>query len=206
MKIKYDPPMIAWLACGTFTLSYVVFGACWFAVDLHTAFGESEKAIFDSRGLNVKHTSPMDYCELPYEECFCSTLPKEFHISIKCISKFQLTISRIIPLISFVLEIVLIRQFFSFSGNYRPVIISLLWIAFILVFVGMTILIYWNSCYHVTITQIIAVISMIICLLSTIQLLYFHDSKYVASDYSRVIIRQREEATHNQNQNWLDLL
>ncbi len=206
MKIKYDPPLTTWLSFGSFALASVVFGVCWFTADLHGHFGESVKAILHSRGLNVTNTSPLLYCQLPFDECLCSVLSNESHTSKNCITETQLISSRILPLISFILEVCLIREFFSLSGNHRLVIISVLWIVSIFVFVGMTIVIYWNSCYHVCITLIVTAISMFLCYLSFHNLLYGSDPRRLVPNCNRVIIPQREETTHNQNKTWLQLL
>jgi hypothetical protein len=206
MKIKYDPPLTTWLAIGSFALASVVFCVCWYAADLHVLFGESVKAILQSRGLNVTNTSPVFYCQLPFDECLCSVLSNESHTSKKCITETQLISTRILPLISFVLEVCLIREFFSLSGNHRLVIISVLWIVSIFVFVGMTIGIYWSSCYHVSITITVTVISMFLCYLSFHNMLYAPHPTRVVSNRNRVIIPQREETTHNPIKTGLELL
>jgi hypothetical protein len=192
-------------------LAFAIFGVCWFNVDLHRILGECEKAILQSRGLNVTDTSPLLYCQLPFDECLCSVLSNKSHTSEKCVTKIQLISSRILPLISFVLEICLVREFFSLNGDYRRVIIYVLWIASIFIFVGMTIGIYWSSCYHVCITLSVSGTNILFCYLSLHNVLDGPDSMHPdpihpVSNCNQVIIPHESESTNSESRSWQHLL
>jgi hypothetical protein len=206
MKIQFGTatkthPMVTvfFLGCLGFTIS-------WFNASLLTFFGKSEKSILHSRKLNVTHKPDIFYCDLPYDDYLCSVLLNKSNTSGNCISYDQLVVSRILPLISFFLQIYLVRELFSLITDHRRLITYALWIASIFTFISMIISIYWSSCYHVYITSILFVTSGLLLLLSLHNIIVNAERERSSSNRNQIIIAHRPERTNNANRSWLELL
>jgi hypothetical protein len=148
MKIHFGNALTDQHIVGAVLLGCTLYGIGWFNMELISLLDESEESILHSRGLNVTRVSIVFNCYFPYDNCLCSNLSKKTNTSETCVTYNQLVGSRILPLISFFLQICLARQLFSLSGDYRHVIIFVLWIACIFTFIGMIISISWSSCYQ----------------------------------------------------------
>ncbi len=88
------------------------------------------------------------FCRLHYEKCLCSILSNKTENSENCITNIELQFSRILPLVSFVLQICFLREVFTLDGNFNRKLIYIAWIASLFTFIGLAIAIYWSSCYH----------------------------------------------------------
>jgi hypothetical protein len=206
MKIQFGTPLTTCHISRAFALGCVILAIISFNLYLQNLLAESEKSILHSRGLNVTHISPFLYCDLPYDDCLCSILSNKSHSSEKCITHIQLVGSRILPFISFFLQICLVRELFSLSGDHRRVIIYALWIVPLFIFVGMIIGIYWSACYHVYITTALYSIGGPLWFLSLLNLLITEDRMRSTSNRNQVIVHHRSETTHNESRSWLELL
>jgi hypothetical protein len=149
IKIRYDTTLTEYQISRAVLLACVVVAITWLNLYLQNLVGESQESIVHSRKLNVTHITPFFYCDLPSDDCLCSVLSNISDTSEKCVTNVQIVTNRIIPLISFVLQILLVRELFSLNTDHRRVIIHTLWIASIIIFIVMTITIYLSSCYHV---------------------------------------------------------
>jgi len=172
MKIHYGTILTTYYVFGAMLLGCVVFAIGCFNMYLQRLLGESEESILHSRGLNVTRGSEILYCFLPYDDCLCSVLSNKSNASENCITYDQLVGSRILPLVSFFLQIFLVRELFSLSGDHRIVAIFVLWIASILTFLGMIISIFWSSCYQAHISFTLFVTGEVWCGLSFHNMLY----------------------------------
>jgi hypothetical protein len=101
-----------------------------------------QKSIFMSRMPNVTSIDTNLYCDIPYQNCLCSIVSQKY-----CLTHEQLKISRILPLVLFVLQVYLIRQLFSLSGDHVSFLVHVSWIASVLSFIGILVIVYRNSCY-----------------------------------------------------------
>jgi hypothetical protein len=206
MKIQFGTPLTSNHVVGTFVFGCVVFAIIYFNLHLQSLLAESEESIINSRGLNVTHSSPLFYCDLPYDDCLCSVLSNKSHTSEKCITHVQLVGSRILPFISFFAQICLIRELFSLSGDHRRVIIYALWIVSIFIYVGMTIGIYWSACYHLYITIALYLTGALLFLLSLHNLKIGTDRMKSISNRNQVIVSYRSITTNNESRSLLELL
>jgi hypothetical protein len=197
MKIKYGTTLTSYHMLRAFFLGCVVFAIVWFNLSLQNLLGESQESILRSRGLNVTHTSTILYCDLPYDDCLCSVLLNKSDTSQNCITYVQLVESRILPLVSFFLQIFLVRELFSLSADRHRVFIYALWIASIFTFIGMTICIYWSSCYHVYITVTMYWTGASLCFLSVYNVLVNGDRVPFSSNPNQIIIAHRSEKNNN---------
>jgi hypothetical protein len=194
--------------CRTVNAFYVgcfLFAISYFNAYLHSLFGEVERSILHSRGLNVSKIPIIFYCDLPYDDCLCSVFLNSSNTSENCITDFQLVSSRILPLVSFLLQIFLVRELFSLSTDRRRIIICALWIASIFIFISMTISIHWSSCSHVYITSVLLLTCSLIWFL-TIHNALVNGDRIPSSNRDRVVVTYRPENTTNPNKAWLELL
>jgi hypothetical protein len=206
IKIQFGTPETICHVFGAIFVGSFVFALMWCTSYLQNDFGEIEKSILLARGLNVTNRPPIYYCDLPYDDCLCPILSNISDTSQKCITNAELVTSRILPLISFFLQIFLVRELFSLNTNHRRVIIYTLWFASIFTFIGMTISIYWSSCYHVHVTVILLLTGELLLFLSIHNLLVNADREASSSNLNQVIIADRSERTNNADKSCLDLL
>jgi hypothetical protein len=88
------------------------------------------------------------YNDIPYEDCRCSFIPTK-----NCLTHRELQIARVLPLILFVLQVYLIREHFSFTGNHTYFLVNVYWIVYMFAFFGILVIINRSSyCYCWTAT------------------------------------------------------
>jgi len=58
------------------------------------------------------------YCDIPYDNCRCSVISTKY-----CLTNKHLKIGRILPLVLIVLEVYLIRELVSLSGDHINVLV-----------------------------------------------------------------------------------
>jgi hypothetical protein len=199
MKIQFGTALTPFRTGNAFFWGCFIFALSWFNVYLQSLFGESEKATLLLRGLNVTNRSPIFYCDLPYEDCLCPVLLNKSDISQNCITHDELVVSRVLPLVSFLLQISLVRELFSLSADHRRIIICALWIASVFAYIGMIISISWSSCYHAYITSTLLLTGGSLWFLSLHNLMVNVDRQYPFSNRNQVIIAHRSETTNNAN-------
>jgi hypothetical protein len=198
MKIQYGATMDMGRAAGIFFLGFVTFGVSYYNSYLHCLFGQAETSILLSRGLNVPRIAEALICDLPYDDCRCLVVSNATEKSEKCITYGQLVVSRILPLVSFFLQIILTRELFSFSGNYRRVLVYSLWIASIFIFICITIGIYYSSCYHVYITGTLFATGEVFCFIGVHNLIRNDDhQKSISDQRTQMRISRKSEKTKN---------
>jgi hypothetical protein len=166
MKIQFGTPLTTCHVVGTFFCGCFLCAVGWYNVNLQYLLGDTEEIILSSRGINVTRTSPILYCQLPYEEILCSALLKKSNDSENCITDVQLAGSRVLPIFSFFLQICLVQELFSLIGDRSRVIVYFLWIASIFIFIAITVGIFWSSCFHAHATLILFWISTSLFFLS----------------------------------------
>jgi hypothetical protein len=205
MKIQFGTPLTTHHGLGTFFFGCAVFAISWFNGHLESLFGDSKKAILHSRGLNLTHIPSLFYCDVPYDDCLCPVLSNKSENSENCITNVQLVGSRILPAIVFFLQMCLIRELFSLSGDHRHVIIYALWIASMFTFVGMIISIYWNSCYHAYIALTLCSTGGLLWFLSLHNLLANIDRIPSSSHSNKIVPVHRSKRNHNATRAWQEL-
>jgi hypothetical protein len=205
MKIQFRTySTLEHVAC-IFGFSCIVYAMSCFNTYFLRFFGEAEKSVLYSRGLNVTHFSPLLYCELPYDDCLCTVLFNKSDNSEKCITYVQLIGSRILPLVSFFLQIYLVRKLFSLNSDHPRVIIYTLSILSIFTFIGMTISIYWNSCYHVSITYTQLLTGTLLWLLSLYNLVSIAERTPASSNGNKIVAARTSGKTNKPERAWQEL-
>ena len=148
LRIQFGTSLTASHACMAFLLGALVFSSALLSAYSHILFGIVEKSILKSRNITVAKVPNIFFCDLHYTSCLCSPSTNESSISNDCITRVQLMISRISPLLSYLIQIWLIQKLFSLHGDLRRVIVYALWTVSLFTFIGLTICIHWSSCYH----------------------------------------------------------
>jgi hypothetical protein len=83
------------------------------------------------------------YYDIPYEDCYCSVAPTKNGLTNR-----QLRITRVLPLILFVLRMQLIRKSLSFNGTHTHFLVNAYWIVSLFIFFGILVIIYRSSYYY----------------------------------------------------------
>jgi len=87
-------------------------------------------------------------CGLDYQNCLCSLLSNQTYNSTTCISDNMYEFARILPLGSFVLQILMIQILFNLDGDSSRKVVLGGRITCLFIFIGLTIGTYWNNCYR----------------------------------------------------------
>ncbi len=120
--------------------------------------------ILRSRFPNLTSADSNLSCNVYYDDCVCSVDSTNSLRSTYCLSAFQFILSRISTPIIFISFCLLLWHTFSFSKNCPRVFVLFSRILFLLILIGITIGVYWNTCYHYCI---------VICLFGTLLVLLF---------------------------------
>jgi hypothetical protein len=206
MKIQFGTRLTS---CHAFKAFFLGFSLCIigvFNVCFHNFFGKWEKSILQSRNINVTRRLDVFFCDLPYDDCLCSVLSNKSDTSDNCITYAKLVASRFLPLVSFILQIFLIRELFSFNADRPRVGIYALWIASIFTFIGLTISIYWSSCYHAYISFILYVTGLSLALLSMHNSLVVHDHLRSSFNCNQIVVVQKSEKDNKGDKSWQELI
>jgi hypothetical protein len=206
MKIRYGTNPTDYYTSRAFILGCVLYSIFWYESSLQYLFGECQESIAQSRGLNVTKIPTVLYCEFPNEYCLCPVSLNTSNSSETCITNVQLVVSRTLPLFSYFLHIILVRELFSLSGNHRRFIIYVLWVISIFIFTGITISIYWSSCSQVYLTGIQGFTAGLLTFLSFhnfINGLEYQDSR---SNHNRADIVHSSERINREKTLWKELL
>jgi hypothetical protein len=87
-------------------------------------------------------------CSIPYDKYRCSVLSNRSNNSIKCITDVQAMTGHILPLVSYVLQLYLIQEYFSFADIYNYNFTDVFWITVLVIFAIIAIAVHGSSCLH----------------------------------------------------------
>ena len=84
-----------------------------------------------------------------YETCLCDIMVNLTQNPNICLNNLQIQSARILPLVSYVLQVFAVRDLFTLEGNHSRTVVRVAWFMspFILIMVGLAI--YWKNCAHV---------------------------------------------------------
>ena len=127
--------------------SFAVFLFC-YTISVRFTFQNSYRVLMELSSSNVTTSWCGLCCGLPYEECLCSVQSTK-NISLEdCVDDRLLLGSRICPLLSFILQILIIREVFTITGKYSRFLVKSLWISAVFIFIFIANGIYRSSCLH----------------------------------------------------------
>jgi hypothetical protein len=146
MKIKFGTTSnninrASFFACILVACTFVALGT-------RNVLDQSHESILRSPVTNVTSINEGFFCGIPYDDCLCSVQSKKNEFVKYCLTDNFLVGSRISILVSFVIQICLIRELFALSGKYARFFICVLWITSVFLFVIIANGIYRDSCFH----------------------------------------------------------
>jgi hypothetical protein len=122
--------------------------------------------IISSQLSNVTSTIFNLSCGLPYNDYRCSPLSTTPNISNYCLNDAEITSIRVVPLVSFVLQLGVIYELFTLVENRMRFFVHALGIISALTFAVLTVVFYHNSCaQHFTITSLLLTSGILLILL-----------------------------------------
>lgn len=140
-------------------------GLLWIQIDFQTIVDKSQTSVYQ---LQMPNMSDM-YCDISYDDCCCAIISTE-----NCLSSTQIKITRILPLALFVFQLCLLRELFSLDGSYKRVFIGLLWIASMITFSMILVIVYQKPCYYYILTTILCVTGLQLFLVFAYTLMFYH--------------------------------
>jgi hypothetical protein len=105
-------------------------------------------AILHSPISNVTSFKMGIFCGIPYEDCLCSVQSNKNEHSEDCLTDDFLMGSRSFVLISYILQVCLLRDLISFNGKYARFLVNILWITSVFIFIIIANGIYQGSCFQ----------------------------------------------------------
>jgi hypothetical protein len=152
----------------------------------------SQESFFMLRMSNVTSVKANLYCDIPYDNCRCSVISTKY-----CLTNKHLKAGRILPLVLFVLEVYLIRELVSLSGDHINVLAYVSWIASLFVFVGILIIIYRNTCYYSDIATILCCTGYLLFGFIALEVAHDKDRNLPSSTNNIMVNVQRSERLDN---------
>jgi hypothetical protein len=153
MKVRFGTPdngKSPALALG-FLAFIIGYACCHFEIRLKW----THELIISSRPSNVTSTIFNLSCGLPYNDYHCSALLKTPNVSNYCLNDAEITSIRVLPLVSFVLQLITIYELFTLVEIRWRFYVHSLGIASALTFGVITLLFYHDSCAPTFTTSIL---------------------------------------------------
>jgi hypothetical protein len=126
--------------------------------------------IISSRLSNVTPAIFNMSCGLPYNDYHCSALSTILNASNTCLNHAQITSIRVLPLVSFVLQLITIYELFTLVEDSWRFYVHSLGIASALTFGVIILLFYHDSCAPAFTTIILFFTSDILCILTILDI------------------------------------
>jgi hypothetical protein len=148
-------------------LALTIAFPCWF---LQARLKWTHDLIINSRPSNVTSTIFNVSCGLPYNDYHCSALLKTSNASKSCLNDAEIASICVLPLVSFVLQLITIYELFTLTEVRWQFSIHSLGIASALTFGVITLLFYHDSCALLFPTGVLFFTSTILCILTIVDM------------------------------------
>ncbi len=122
--------------------SNVIFGLLLTLFEYSRIFNKCQKSVFLLRMPNITTIDTSLYSDIPYQNSLCSAVSTK-----NCLTEQQLKIFYVIPLVLFVFQVYLVREFFWLSGDHVVFLVHVSWIVSVLAVIGILVIVY-RSCYY----------------------------------------------------------
>ena len=178
-------------------LSIVVFFLSHASLFLEMNIQASCNPLSSFSSQNMTHVNYLNTCIIPYDDCRCSVLSNKSNESIKCITDTAAIATRLLPLVSYILQIYGISTIFSFMGYYRNLLTDIFWLVALFIFVIIAICVYGSTCLHYYTSLAVALIGLSVGLyfIYLIKLSHKHKPVY---EMRKIYRHEREVITNNQ--------
>jgi hypothetical protein len=186
------------------------FSCC--ALQIQYVLDNAHESHLHSSMSNVTAIQMGLFCGISYDDCRCSVQStKDEHLK-NCLTDSFLLGARIFPLVSFILQICLIRDLFTFIGSHTRFVINSLGIIAVFIFVIIADGIYRSSCFHRYINGLLCATGGVLFILSFFDLLSYRDKGRSSHDDHNAFHRRStfndhtSEEINNESVFWRDLL
>lgn len=132
------------------------------------------QSVFSLSLIKILQNSSVLQCPISYDKCLCSVTSNRFNNSRDCINIVHEMIGRILPPLTFIMEIYIIYQLFSLTGTFSYVLRSLLWIIVFLVVAFITTVAYDNICLHLRIIYSVCLFAVILLVFTPCLMMHNH--------------------------------
>ncbi len=198
IKTKFPHHPRCYIVARLSFLSMVLFFLYYGTVSLQVHFQNSRESLFPLSSRNMTYVSYLNRCSIPYDDCRCSVLLNKSDESIKCITDTAAMAGRLLPLVSYALQIYGISTLFSFTGYYSQLLTDIFWIIALFIFVVIAIGVHGSSCLHFYTSFIITAIgTLMTCfLMYLVKLSHGHNSVYERRKtyrHERVVVTNNQE-------------
>ena len=192
-------------------LTMVLFlGFCIFAIDiiyttsLHRLH-DCKRSILESQGLKEPPRTFTFLCHLPEEDCLCSETKNNSNISEGCVTRIVYQLNPQLLLLIHIIQIILIKNFFSLIGSHRRIVLSILRVLSVIIFIFIAIYINLNTCYEVytMITLFFITAFLWCCIIRAMQDVF--ESNSVSNDTITIVVHSSER-TRPRVKTWKELL
>lgn len=197
IKIKFRFGKNGYVDQRATILTFIVTFTSVIMMHLENSFQNSRESIFPSSKPNGTLSSVLLQCSIPYDECRCSILSNRSDSSIKCITDVEAMAGHVLPLVLYILQLYLIRQFFSLKGSNRFIYIDIFRITIFGVFIIVATTTHESSCprFYTCVTIFLTGI----CLSGFIFYQIFHTDRKYFSHETHDISQDQGVVTNNQN-------
>ncbi len=161
IKIKFPLDNNSYTDARLPSLALFVFLMSFGTMYLDVQAMNSRRSIFLSSQPNMTLVDSRLLRNIPYDDCRCSVLSNQSNNSIKCVDDIQAMAAHILPLVSYLLQLYLIYELFSFTGNYSHILTDIFWIVALFVFVIIGIGVHGSSRLHSYTTSVICMTGMV---------------------------------------------
>jgi hypothetical protein len=144
MKIRFGTPDNG--KSPAIILGLIAFLISYACCHFQTRLKWTHDLIISSRPSNATSTIFNRWCGLPYDDYRCSALSTTPNISQYCLKDVEITSIRLLPLVTFVLQLGVIYELFTLVENRMRFFVHALGMTSGLTFAVLTVLFYHNSC------------------------------------------------------------
>ena len=138
-------------------------------IDFKTMLNNSQASVYRFQMPNVSDVRFNTYCDTSYNDCRCTVA-----LTKHCLSNTQIKVTRILPLVSFLLQLCLVRELFSLDGNYKDFFIFLLRITCVFTFITILVIVYQKPCYYNLLSTILRCSGLQLFLIFAFVIMFYH--------------------------------
>ena len=160
IEIKYRFGANGYIDGRNISSTFMLLFTSFFLLYLGNLFQSSRDSIFPLAKSNETLSNILFQCGTPYDQCRCSVLSNKTNRSMKCITDVEAMTGHILPLVSYVLQFYLIREFFSFTRNYSCSLNELYEVIAFAIFITIGIAVHGSSCSHFYTCMVISTTGM----------------------------------------------
>jgi hypothetical protein len=204
MKIKFGTTLDN--VYRAMIVSTILFSFVYLTCLIHNKLDDAQKELYHSRMLNITSLNIRLFCEMSFDDCLCSVQSTKTKQSKYCLTDNFLFGSRIFLLVSFVLQIFVIHDLFSFSGKYVRFIVYGLWIVAVFIVIIIANGIYRDSCFHRFINTLFCLINILLFFLMFCDVAYNYDNDRLSRRECTSVNEQVLEKPNNDPISWQSLV